>query len=137
MANFKKPPQNYARDEPEPSPFAPPPPKIGGVSGDPQPSIGRIVLFRLTEEAALYINHQRRQALADAKARTSSPLNGSALDGEEVRAGMTFPMIVTAVFNKDYVNGQVFLDGNDSYWAENVGQGQADDDGSWHWPPRA
>lgn len=87
------------------------------------PSIGRIVHYTLTETDAIVI-HPRRV--------------GGATHGNEVTAGQVFPMMITRLwtYNPDetsVVQGQVFLDGDDSLWVTSVKQG--DGEGQWHKPP--
>lgn len=51
--------------------------------------------------------------------------------------GQELPLIVCRVWPNEFgdkpgVNGQVFLDGNQSLWVTSVGEG--DQPGQWHWP---
>lgn len=93
---------------------------------------GRIVHYRLSYQDAQAANRRRKDAM------TSGLLNantGAILHyGASVSEGMVFPMMVTAVWSADEVNGQVFLDGNDTIWVTRVAFGQAD--GQWRWPER-
>ena len=89
----------------------------------PTPSIGRIVQFRITEHNAKQINHQRTQAGHATKT------------GNVAREGDVYPLLIVRVWGGDLVNGQLFLDGNDSLWitsqppAKEYGQL-----GAWFWP---
>jgi hypothetical protein len=84
-----------------------------------KPSIGRIVIFKLHAEHALQINRRR----------TSGPAIGNAVsEGEE------YPMLITRVWSPEAVNGQVFLDSNDVFWATSAHEGT--ENGQWHWPER-
>ncbi len=42
--------------------------------------------------------------------------------GNKVQAGAELPLIVTKVHEKSF-NGQVFLDGNDTYWVTEIHYG--------------
>ncbi|MGV4984500.1 hypothetical protein ACVB8X_13850 [Streptomyces sp. NRAIS4] len=86
----------------------------------PQPTPGRIVLYRLTEDDARHITQQRAH-------------NGQ--NGNFVRDGDRYPAIVVRTFPAnpaDAVNLQVLLDGPDTYWATSRRQG--DEPGTWSWP---
>lgn len=91
------------------------------------PTIGRIVLYTLGAIDAQLITNGRR------------PVSGLAVTdvGNKVQAGDVFPAMVVRVFpGADVVNLQVLLDGNDTYWATSVGEGQPSEQRAWHWPPR-
>ena len=101
------------------------------------PAIGRIVHYRLSAQDAAAINQARHRAKTLAHAGALQP-GLQAHDGNLVRSGDTFPMIITAVWGQGPeapVNGQVFLDGTDQYWActRSIGEGP----GTWSWPSRA
>lgn len=52
--------------------------------------------------------------------------------GNRVATGQTYPMIIVRVWDNGSVNGQVYLDGDDTYWATSVTVG--DDPGHFVWP---
>lgn len=83
---------------------------------EPKPSVGRIVLYRLTagESAASCVHHGAVR-----------PLN----NGAEVA-----PAIITRVFSDTCVNLRVLLDGPDTLWVTSANPG--DDERQWQWPPR-
>ena len=88
------------------------------------PSVGRIVHLKLSDGCAANINKRRL-------------MGGGDFIGNTVIGGDVFPMIITKLFTnepteKTAVNGQVFLDGNDLYWATSVLQGT--EKGQWHSP---
>lgn len=102
------------------------------------PAIGRIVHYRLSEEAAQQINRRRTDG-ASILARMretppSWPAGSQAHIGNEAEAGQTFPMVLVKVWSDAKVNGQVLLDGNDVYWATSVSEGVGV--GEYSWPPR-
>lgn len=104
-----------------------------------KPSIGRIVHYTLSEADAEAINRRRADA-ARSMADHRQTADGSQVHvGNQVREGEAYPMVITRVWGGTGVNGQVLLDGNDTYWATS----RAHDDegagyvgGTWHWPPR-
>lgn len=96
------------------------------------PTLGRIVHYQLTKMDAEAINRRREDALNSdfAAQRTGGIMH----IGNEASGGETYPAIVTSAINGRLVNLQVFLDGNDHYWVQAVGEG--DKPGEWQWPPR-
>jgi hypothetical protein len=83
------------------------------------PSVGRIVHITLSDNCAANITRER--------------LNQTNNDhGNPVAGGQIFPMIITKVWNDNMVQGQIFLDGNDTYWASSVEQGTGS--GQWYSP---
>ena len=84
-----------------------------------------IVNYRLSAENAALINKRRSES-------TAAPVMGGQLhDGNEAREGQILPMVITAIWSDTLVNGQVFLDGNDSFWATSVAQGN--EPGNWNY----
>lgn len=102
-----------------------------------KPTIGRIVILKLSDQQAVEINRRRTTggAILDRIKLGQWPLGAQAHIGNEVHAGDEFPMVVVRVWSESCVNGQVLLDGNDTYWATSVSQG--DQNGMWHWPERS
>lgn len=101
-------------------------------------SIGRIVIYALTEEDVVAIEVHRAKC-EQVDHRTDYVLARCA-QGNPVHAGQMFPLVVTAVFSPQTVNGQVLLDGNDTLW---VTSREFDEDafqypslGKWIWPVR-
>ena len=89
----------------------------------------RIVQYTLTDGDVYEIERRRE---ADAHARGSAAYVGDML-----------PMLVVAVVGDQFVNGQVFLDGNDTLWKSSVPLSNVDDGqklpvqpGCWSWPSR-
>ena len=104
-------------------------------------TIGRIVLYTLSEDDAKQINRRRTsgEAIAGRIKRNTEdatywPIGAQAHIGNEVKAGDEFPMMVTRVWESGYVNGLVLLDGNDCLWATSVHEGT--EPHSWAWPAR-
>jgi len=85
-----------------------------------KPTIGRIVLYRLTGDDFLRVAGRR---------------NREGIAGTPVNAGDQVPMIVTKVAEHGgelWVNGKALLDGEDTLWIKGVAQG--DLGGTWQWP---
>lgn len=82
------------------------------------PKMGRIVVYVL--------NGTDAQCIA---ARRPPGFNGN-----PACAGDEFPMIITRVWSPSIVNGQVILDGDDSYWATSVEISHEPAHRHWHWP---
>jgi len=96
-------------------------------------SIGRIVHYRLNADDADQINRRRigRRPTAN---DVAWPQGAVAHVGNMVHENDVFPMIITRVWDTDHINGQVFLDGNDLYWATSRKFG--DQPGTFCWPTR-
>jgi hypothetical protein len=98
------------------------------------PTIGRIVLYRLSSWDADNINN-RRKDYTDKAAYHSWKKNGTMVHtGNTVSQGQIFPAMVVAVWGNTptcSVNLKVFLDGSDDYWATSVSVGEKS--GSYHW----
>jgi hypothetical protein len=101
-----------------------------------KPTIGRTVIFRITEEQAQQINRRRTnsQSIAARIGDDKWPLGAQAHIGNEVHAGDEFPMVIVRVWNEWSVNGQAMLDGNDTLWTLSAQTGN--ENGQWRWPER-
>jgi hypothetical protein len=114
---------------------------------------GRTVLYTLSEQDAEHIN-RRRTTGSDIAARMKTsvesqghnplifgwPAGAQAHIGNTAAAGDVVPLVVVRVwphkFGQDVpgVNGQAFLDGNDTLWVTSAKEGT--EPGTWAWPPR-
>lgn len=115
-----------------------------------KPTIGRIVLYTLNEDDAAQITRRRttghsiaeRMKVQISQVETLQPLTAwpagaQAHIGNDVKAGNVYPMLIVAVWGDtetSAVNGQVFLDGNDVFWATSVSVGEGPH--TWAWPAR-
>jgi hypothetical protein len=106
-----------------------------------KPTIGRIVHYKLSESDAAAINVRRRDFRAfeashehPHKPGTPPATGHIAHYGNDVAAGDVFPAAVVRVWDDGKVNLQVFLDGNDAFWATSREQGE--EPGCWEWPQR-
>jgi hypothetical protein len=113
------------------------------------PSVGRIVHYRLSADDATQINRRRTTGASIAeRIKTELPTmrdgmvpqwpeGAQAHIGNVVLDGDIYPMVITRVWGSDptsAVNGQVFLDGNDVFWATSRTVG--DQPGTFSWPTR-
>jgi hypothetical protein len=89
------------------------------------PTVGRIVHYTLTANDAAAI----KKARADAGFATQH--------GNEPHEGDVLPMLIVRPWGEIEgvsANGQVFLDGNDTFWATSRTEGEGP--GHWSVPPR-
>ena len=106
------------------------------------PTIGRIVHYRLTDQDAVEINRRRTTGthIADRLrilGDTGWPTGAQAHIGNKVAAHDVFPAMIVRTWGKtegSCCQLQVFLDGNDTYWATSRSEG--DLAGMWAVPPR-
>lgn len=110
-----------------------------------KPTIGRIVNYILSDQDSVEINRRRTTVTKIAERikknteETSAwPLGAQAHIGNEAHAGDIYPMLIVRIWSETCVNGQVFLDGNDSLWATSAtfDNGENPVTRTWHWPPR-
>ena len=94
---------------------------------------GMMVLYRLTAEDATSTNRRRVDAANNLEKMREEKPSFQAHVGYPVDAGDSFPMIVTSTDTAIVggVNGQVFLDGNDTLWVRSSIEG----DGTGEWLP--
>lgn len=99
-----------------------------------EPTIGRIVTYKLSKEDADQINRRRTDgnSIAERISEDNWSIGAQAHIGNTVNEGDEIPMIITAVHGENLVNGQVFLDGTDTYWA--LSRTKGDDVNQWDWP---
>ena len=89
---------------------------------------GRIVLYKLSEDDAAQVNRRR---VSTAGHGEGWPAGAQAHVGNPARAGDVYPCVVVRAWSDTNINGQVLLDGNDTFWATSRVEG--DDDGQWMW----
>jgi hypothetical protein len=94
-------------------------------------AVGRIVQYVLSASDAEEINRRRHPEFV---VQDTWPEGAQAHTGNTAAAGDVLPMIVCRVWGEAGVNGQVFLDGNDTFWATSRHEG--DEPGTWHAPKR-
>lgn len=87
------------------------------------PSVGRIVQYRLNQYNVESIRERRASGV---------------FQGNPVQEGDMVPMLICQPWGNPQptsaVNGQAFLDGNDSLWLTSVMCGEGP--GTWSWPTR-
>lgn len=105
------------------------------------PTIGRIVHYRVTAEDAEQINRRRTTGpeIASRIAATPRewPPGAQAHIGNRVEEGVTFPAMIVRTWGSDETSAvqlQVFLDGDDTFWATSVVVGEGPR--TFSWPPR-
>jgi hypothetical protein len=103
------------------------------------PTIGGIVIYTLSESDEYQINRRRQDATEQEAglAKTGYIVHV----GNKVQRGQSYPAIVVRAWNDDGVNLQVFLDGNDVFWATSKLKCGTDEyppgtENRWHWPIR-
>ena len=121
-----------------------------------KPSVGRIVQYTLTEDDAKQINRRRTTGKAIAARIQNNgqiatdgavigeqwPIGAQAHIGNPASAGDVVPLLIVRIWPDEYgpgqpgVNGQAFLDGNDSLWITSAGESIDPKQGKWNWPPR-
>lgn len=92
-------------------------------------TIGRVVHYVLSEADAAAIEGTRREF--------TSMMGAHVHRGNTASAGDIFPAMAVSVFSEGDdppVNFQVFLDGNDTYWATSRHESPDAFPGNWHWP---
>lgn len=102
-------------------------------------TVGRFLVYALTEEDVVAIR-VRRSKCKHVDHRTDYTTAYCA-QGNPVHAGQMFPLLVTAVYSSNMVNGQVFLDGDDTLWVKHAEFDERAEmyphEGKWIWPVRA
>ena len=99
-------------------------------------TVGRIVQYILSAWDAEQIN-RRRVPLFDSASAAQAKNGAQVHVGNTAHEGDVFPMIVCRVWETAEsvsVNGQVFLDGNDTLWTTSSHEGT--EPGTWHWPTK-
>lgn len=98
-------------------------------------TVGRLVLYRLSEQDVEAIKRRRTNAksISDRLEGGSWPEGAQAHIGNDPQVGDLLPTIVVKVWENNMFNGQVFLDGNDTLWVTSVVQGS--EPGQWDWMP--
>lgn len=103
---------------------------------DTQPTpvtVGRLVLYKLSKEDADAINRRRTnpESIAERLNNDNWPEGSQAHIGNHAQEGDLLPTIVVRVWENNMINGQVFLDGNDTLWVTSANQGP--EAGQWDW----
>lgn len=95
-----------------------------------EPTIGRIVHYRLCSSDAERINRRRKDAYDSGSYRDQTGymahVGNQAIEGQEV------PAVIVRVWDGGLVNLHVLLDGNDTFWATSRREGT--DVAQWTWP---
>lgn len=100
-------------------------------------TIGRMVHYTLSYQDAVEIDRRRTDgnSIRERIAADTWPIGAQAHIGNPAHASQVFPAIVVREWDKPgLVNLQVFLDGNDQFWATSREEAPESTPGSWHWP---
>ncbi len=108
----------------------------------PIPTVGRTVLYVLSEEEAQQINrrHTDNFSIAERIKEGKWPLGAQAHIGNPVAAGEVYPATVVRQWGGDNpqptscVNLKVHLDGTDDLWTTSRSHDPAKTPGTFHWP---
>lgn len=87
-------------------------------------AVGKIVDYKISVEESFIIN--------DLKDTVRDLSEEPIYRGNKATAGQTFPLLVTRLSSDGSINGQLFLDGNYSYWVNNAVEGIGPH--TWNWP---
>lgn len=93
----------------------------------PKPTIGRIVLYVMSEQDTRLVNERRAECAFPQGINMPQP-------------GDILPLIICRAWppelygNKDAINGQVMLDGSGTLWKTSVHPDAEKTPGTWHWP---
>ena len=116
-----------------------------------KPTIGRIVHYTLTAQDADAINRRRTTGISIAErigAGVKSengvlgslwPIGAQAHIGNAVEEGDAFPLVITRVWGDQPTsafNGQLMLDGNDTFWVTSTAIEETPRPGAANWPTR-
>ncbi|MGI5136347.1 MULTISPECIES: hypothetical protein [unclassified Streptomyces] len=96
----------------------------------PEPTLGRTVLYRLSEYDAQAINKRRKDAYNSASYANNTGVITHV--GNQAEEGQQVPAVIVRVWQGGVVNLQCQLDGNDVYWATSRKEG--DEGNCWAWP---
>jgi hypothetical protein len=102
------------------------------------PTIGRIVHYKLSETDAAQINKRRHDFNKHWSSEEFEPVGFQAHMGNRAEAGQVYPAMIVRTWGNTpeaSVQLQVFLDGNDTFWATSVAQGEGER--QYVWPQRA
>lgn len=109
-------------------------------AGAAQLGIGRLVHYVLSLDDAAKINGRRTNgaAIQDRILEDKWSIGAQAHIGNTVSAGDVLPAMVVRVLPCQQANLQVFLDGNDVFWATTMAEAAPGrtEPGRWHWPAR-
>lgn len=104
-----------------------------------KPTQGRIVLYKLSKSDCEQITTGRTPKATGEYMATTGPVPVTLYPkrGNFPQMGDVVPAIVVRVWETETpigINGQAFLDGNDTLWIASASEG--DNPGQWCWPER-
>lgn len=95
------------------------------------PTIGRIVIYKLSREDSNAINRRRGHAAEHMNNHRMNQTGVMVHVGNTTSMGEEYPATIVRVWDDGKINLKVHLDGSDDYWATSRECG--DGDGQWHW----
>ncbi len=98
------------------------------------PTSGRIVWYKMANYEAQQINKRRQDAQNKMDWHRALSTGAQIHIGNEVKAGQLYPAMIIipwGITPESAVNLQVFLDGNDTYWATSKCVGEKEGDYQW------
>lgn len=106
-----------------------------------KPTIGRIVNFKLSKQHADEINRRRTSSVSilERIKVLAWPVGAQAHIGNTVQEGEIYPLVITRVWGQEAhsaFNGQLLLDGNDTYWVTSTSISDEPAEGHCTWPVR-
>lgn len=98
------------------------------------PTIGRIVQYTLSDLDAAAINKRRDDAQKHMREHVEASTGVQVHVGNRVAEGEVYPLVITRVWGAtetSAVNGQLLLDGNDTYWVTSASEGEGPRHFAW------
>ena len=96
------------------------------------PTIGRIVVYKLSKRDAEQINKRRNDAHKHLDEHRAASNGVQIHYGWNVAEGNEFPAVVVHGHGETCASLTVFAAGSDNFWAPSMNLG--DEPGTWHWP---
>lgn len=95
------------------------------------PTLGRIVLYKLSADDVHNINRRRLDAGRNLETMRELKTGYQAHFGNEVQVGQEVSGSVVAVWGENCINIKIDLDGTDCLWVTSANLGESE--GNWYW----
>ena len=99
-----------------------------------KPTIGRIVIYKVSGHVAQAINNRRKDAREKMAWHQALRSGAQVHVGNEVKEDDEFPLVITKVWGDNETssfNGQLMLDGSDLFWVTSTHIGEKRDECRW------
>ena len=104
-----------------------------------EPIVGTIVYYRLTANDSEEINRRRTSSgsVRERLKRDQWTQGTQAHIGNDTREGEILPLVIVRVWPNEFgtgfsgINGQVLLDGNDTFWVTSIQEGDGKEFGKY------